>query len=271
MPPTNNHVTYLGYDLDYAESRDDVADLLAACNLDPVPAPEQNDWSPTAYLSVRTRAGGMAACVGWNRSPDTVVLHSLAVAPSSRRQGIGTSLVATAIGDLMDRQSADAIFLTAHGTADFFRRFGFNRVEPARMPTAVARHPVVRWAGDDGVNMVRRYPTGLRKGLDQCAFRVIHNERPDATLPPGSVFLFEQSGNVINATFRGGPVDRGHLMGLVDNRTLSFAWHHVRKESEVHHGEGRLQIQVTDDGRRELTDSPPDSSDDQATLVLREV
>lgn len=271
MPPTNNHVAYLGYDLDYARSRDDVADLLSACDLDPIPSPEGEQWSPTAYLSVRTRAGGMAACIGWNRSPDTVVLHSLAVAPSSRHQGVGTALVATAMGDLMDRQPVEAIYLTTEGIADFFRRFGFGRVEPARLPEKVARHPVVRWSEDGSLNMVRRYQTAFHQGLDQCAFRIVHNERDNATLPRGSVFLFEQSGNVVDASYRGGPVDRGHLLGLIDNQSLSFAWHHIQTESEIHHGNGRVRITSTDDGRRELTDAADDDPDSPATLLLREV
>lgn len=275
--PRNESLLNLGFRLAWAESSKDVHRLLKACDLDPVPEPaevvdptdpsDENVWEPTRYLVAKTRAGGLAACIGWNRSPQTLVLHSLAVAPSSRRNRVGVSLLASALGWAIDQQPVDRVFLITDLARSLFTSFGFEGLDRADVPDHVAGHPTFRDAHPDATAMVRRYrPT--RRGLDQCAFRLIHNTTEEELLPKGSVFLFKQSGSLIEASYRGEPVRRGHLIGHIDESRLRFLWHQYVAEDKLLSGDGEMHVNTLDDGRRELRE---ELGDHPGELLLREV
>ena len=77
----NEHIATLGYRL---ESTSDVAMVRPLLETVRLSAVEDDPLEPASeYLLATTRAGGLAACAGWTRLSDTVVLHSLAVAPPS--------------------------------------------------------------------------------------------------------------------------------------------------------------------------------------------
>ena len=117
--------------------------------------------------------------------------------------------------------------------------------------------------------MARRYhPIG--RGLDKRAFRLIHNTTTNATIPPGSVFLFKQSGSIIESHYRGGPVQRGHIIGSIKGNELSFLWHQAVGDGDLMQGDGRIFVDELDDGRRELREQLGDPTD-PGELLLREV
>ncbi len=262
----NEHITSLGYRLEFADDPEVVGPLLEACELDF--APEADDWDETKYLIACTRAGGLAACVGWARRDDSVIIHSLAVAPSSRGSGVGHGLLATAMGHIMDKNPVDAFYLTTQsGTARrMFASMGFHIAEEGELPEEVSEHPVFTSAVDYAKSMVRSYGTKAR-GLDNYAFRLILNDTPKATLPLGSVFFFTQTGNVIEASYRGGPVVRGHLMGAIDGDDLQFCWHQFTRGGRLMNGDGDITLDNLPDGRRELREKLQGSGE----LLLREV
>jgi N-acetylglutamate synthase-like GNAT family acetyltransferase len=265
----NQHIASLGFQLEETPNVERVRPLLEASAVAPLAQQAQpGPWQPSTYLIACTTAGGTAACIGWTRAQDCIVLHSLAVAAPSRGSGIGASVLATVLGEAMDDQPADAAYLTTRSARRFFADFSFELLEPDDIPYAVRAHPAFAKAPKGSVPMVRRYHP-QKRGLDQCAFRLIHNTTEGAALPTGSVFLFRQSGSTIEADYRGTPVKRGHLMGSVQDQKLDFLWHQVLDSGELEQGNGRIFVDELDDGRRELRERLGQS--DPGELLLREV
>jgi amino-acid N-acetyltransferase len=266
----NEHIESLGYRLERVSDAGDVRPLLAACGLAPVGEIDEAIWDATEYLVARTLAGGVAACIGWNMAGAWSVLHSLAVAPSSRGSGIGASILASAMAIVRDEGGADEVYLSTDSAGRFFSNFGFAREPRGGLPTEVEAHPAFHDRPTSSEAMVRRYGAP-RLGLDHCAFRLIHNTTLDATLPPGSVFLFTQSGSVLESSYRGGPVVRGHLIGAMNGPELRFLWHQYTQDGRLMNGEGQIFVKPLEDGRRELREKLGHEEDDPGELLLREV
>jgi N-acetylglutamate synthase-like GNAT family acetyltransferase len=265
----NQHIASLGFQLEETQNIDRVRPLLKASAVTPLGEQAQSGpWQPSNYLVACTTAGGTAACVGWTRGEDGIVLHSLAVAAPSRGSGIGASIFSTVLGEAMDARPAEAVYLTTRSARRFFADFSFELLEPDAIPYSVRAHPAFARAPKGSVPMVRRYKPQNR-GLDQCAFRLVHNTTKGAALPPGSVFLFRQAGSTIEANYRGTPVKRGHIIGSVKGQTLDFLWHQVLDSGELDQGTGRIFVSELDDGRRELREKLGGS--DPGELLLREV
>lgn len=267
--PRNQHITSLGFRLENTGDVARVQPLLRASGLTAIDdAAGAGPWAPSTYLVAATTAGGTAACAGWTRHDDYALLHSLAVAPPSRGSGVGASVLATVLGDIMDTDPVRAVYLTTQVATHFFAGFSFEKLDPAELPEPVARHPIFVQTGADSQPMVRRYKPNKR-GLDQCAFRLIHNTTTNATLPAGSVFLFRQAGSILEASYRGTPVKRGHLVGSVQSQELNFLWHHVLDDGTLANGEGSIFVDELDDGRRELREKI--GGPNPGELLLREV
>ncbi|QDG52747.1 GNAT family N-acetyltransferase [Persicimonas caeni] len=264
----NRHIASLGFRLEETRSIDKVRPLLRASGVEPLrEAAQAGPWEPSTYLVSCTAAGGISACVGWTRSDECIVLHSLAVASPSRGSGIGASLLATVLGEAMDDKPVEAIYLTTRSAKRFFADFSFELVEPDTIPYGVRAHPAFAHAPSGSFPMVRRYKP-QQPGLDQCAFRLIHNTTDKATLPPGSVFLFRQSGSTLEAQYRGTPVKRGHLIGAIKGEQITFRWHQALENGELASGSGKIIVSELDDGRRELREK---LGQDPGELLLREV
>jgi ribosomal protein S18 acetylase RimI-like enzyme len=272
MAIRNEHLSNLGFRLSELESADTLEPLLEACNLEPLSFGDPaGAWAPARYLAASTRAGGIAACIGWNRLEEAdhegIVLHSLAVAPSSRHNGIGASLFASALGHVMDDDPVRDVYLIADAARAFFTRFGFNPIDRADVPETIESHPLFGLVDADATPLVRHYLPS-RRGLDHCAFRLIHNTTSEEMLPVGSVFFFEQSGSMIEARYRGNPVRRGHLLARLEGSDFQFFWQQFVEDDELMRGKGRIQVSERSDGRRELREQ---LGDDPGEMLLREV
>lgn len=269
MERQNQNISSLGFELDYTEDVGRVEKLLEACQLAKIEDPASDFWDSSAYLAAKTNAGGLAATIGWSRSPDHILIHSLAVAPPSRGSGLGASMVATCMGRLVDKDPIQQVYLTTDSASAFFSRFGFERVEQDdELPVEVSRHPAFQGASEESAPMVRDY-TESRRGLDHCAFRLLHNTTENATLPSGSVFRFQQSSNVVEADYRGGSVQRGQLIGSIEGDELDFLWQHCLVDGGLAHGNGRIYVKDLGDGRRELRERV--GQGDPGELHLREL
>ncbi|MFP4600107.1 MAG: GNAT family N-acetyltransferase [Persicimonas sp.] len=267
--PRNQHITSLGFRLENTGDVARVRPLLRASGLTAIDeADDTGPWEASTYLVAATTAGGTAACAGWTRHDEYVLLHSLAVAPPSRGSGVGASILATVLGEIMDSDPVREAYLTTRVATHFFASFSFEKLAAPELPEPVAEHPIFAQAGADSQPMVRRYKPNKR-GLDQCAFRLIHNTTTDATLPAGSVFLFRQAGSTLEASYRGTPVRRGHLVGSVQSHELNFLWHHVLDDGSLANGDGSIFVDELDDGRRELREKI--GGRNPGELLLREV
>lgn len=256
----NQHIANLGYRLESTEDTTLVRPLLEAAGLAVL---EDREGQLSEYVMATTTAGGLAACAGWTRvSEDAAVLHSLAVAPSSRGSGVGASLMAQAMAILMDANPVEAMYLQATAARRFFASYGFIELDAEELPREVTEHPSFERA-PEGTPMGRHYKITPR-GLDQCAFRLLENATMNAVLPIGSVIFFHQSGQLLEANYRGGPVKRGHILGKVTGDEIDYLWHAYASNDELIPGAGEMTITGLEDGRRELQER-----DERGEIVLR--
>lgn len=245
----NDHISSLGYRLESTQDTALIKPLLTACQLAPIEEPAGH---VTEYLMASTQAGGIAACVGWTRqSEDSVVIHSLVVAPPSRGSGVGASLLSSAIAMVMDSSPVEAIYLVAGEARRFFALFGFVTLDRDELPVEVLEHDAFASAASQDACMVRHYKITPR-GLDQCAFRLLENDAGEGVLPPGAVIFFKQTGQMIEATYRGGPARRGHIIGRIDQDEIAYRWHAYTDRDVIVSGFGELVITSLEDGRRQL-------------------
>ncbi len=276
----SDHITQMGFRLEYSDDIKTVRPLLEACGLEPFMSDDLEDWTQSRYLLACTRAGGVAACVGWTiHSDNQAIMHSLGVAPPTRGSGIGGGLLATAMAMLVEQHGVNAFWLTtSSGNArHLFWSLGFASLDSADVPEFVAEHPIFADL-PRGSRMARIYDaTLLQRGLDNTAFRLIKNDTVEATLPLGSVFYFKQTSQVVEASYKGGLVVRGHLMGFVASGNIPFCWHQFvlpgYDSAQAGHvgrlmsGDGQISIEMMPDGRRELRER----FDGSGELLLREV
>jgi N-acetylglutamate synthase-like GNAT family acetyltransferase len=268
MSIENAQIEALGYELVVSLDASPIEALLRAAGL------ERLRWSsgddPSCYLMAQTSAGGVAACAGWTRMGDAAVMHSLAVAPPSRGSGVGGSLFAQAVGALMDERPVETIYLVTTGARRFFGSFGFEQIEPEEAPAEVRKHPsMLSGMGDGRILMARRYKAEALRGLDQRAFRLMRNATPDAALPPGSILYMQQRDTMLVASYRGGPVVRGQLLGDVDQDRITYMWQVYLQGQALLQGRGAFLVRRLSDGRRELHEE--DSDGGAPVLVMREV
>lgn len=85
---------------------------------------------------VAREGGGIVGCAALELYGHDALLRSVAVRASRRGDGIGLALTAAAI-ELARRHHVQTIWLLTETAADFFPRFGFERVERAVVPAAV--------------------------------------------------------------------------------------------------------------------------------------
>lgn len=252
----------MGFELGFSTDVGVIKPLLTACGLEPLEDEDNSDQ----YLIVTTRAGGVAACIGWSTLVDTVVIHSLAVAPSTRGSSVGAALLVSALHDIMERHPVESIYLRTKQAKPFFSLFGFAQLfDEDTLPDEVSQHPSFEGATHPQC-MVKHYQI-MPRGLDKCAFRLTHNATPEATLPLGSVLFYKQSNNRLEATYRGGTVVHGHMLGHIQQDTIDYLWHSYLDDEQLTQGAGRMIIKALEDGRRELREV---NEEGEILLILRE-
>jgi amino-acid N-acetyltransferase len=111
---------------------DEVRTLLKAMNL---PADDIGDPAQTFIIA---RVGDrIVGSVGLEQCGRDALLRSLAVDPAWRRGGVGTELHARAVAE-SKRRGVGALFLLTTTAAPFFARLGYDVVDRATVPEAVA-------------------------------------------------------------------------------------------------------------------------------------
>ena len=259
-----DHITSMGYALESVSDTTSLAPLLKSCGLT-IREESDDDF----YHNVKTAPGGVAACVGWTLVDEFAIIHSLAVAPTSRGGGLGVGILATVMASLKADFDVDAIYISAEndGVQRLFRNFGFFPIDSEDLPNSITE---LSGFVSTGQVLARSYE-GIKRGLDKCAFQLIENRTEDATTPLGSVFLFQQTGDVIESNFRGGAVVRAHLLGQIKGDELSFVYHSFTSSNTLSQGKGSIQVLALEDGRRELREQFQTDRVGTNELLLREL
>ncbi|MFN8392799.1 MAG: n-acetylglutamate synthase [Bdellovibrionota bacterium] len=85
--------------------------------------------------------------------------------------------------------------------------------------------------------------------LHQRVFRAQSNS-PNGQVGSETRFHYEQDGTTISASYAGGAIARGALLGSIDeNGCLLFSYHHLSITGELHAGICRSTPEVLSDGR----------------------
>ena len=104
-------------------------------------------------------------------------------------------------------------------------------------------------------------------------FRAVSNT-PNGETSSETVFHYQQEGRILTATYKGGKIVSGHLIGLVDERgTIDMRYHQVNDKGELMTGECQSTPELMENGKIRLHEVWEWTSGDQSkgTSVLEEV
>ena len=114
------------------DDRDAVRDLLRTVDL------PHEDLTPAhlEYFLVAHDGAGVVGTVGLEPYGDAALLRSLAVVPERRNEGVGADLI-DAIEEQARQQEVHALYLLTTTAADYFRGWGYERIERQALPDAI--------------------------------------------------------------------------------------------------------------------------------------
>ena len=108
---------------------------------------------------------------------------------------------------------------------------------------------------------------------DQKRFRPISNSANGET-SQDTVFLYEQSGNILISKYQGGQIKIGHLIGLVDEEGhIDMRYHQVNNKGELMTGICRSSPEIMDNGKIRLHENWQWTSGDKSKgqSILEEI
>jgi hypothetical protein len=108
---------------------------------------------------------------------------------------------------------------------------------------------------------------------DGRVFAPVENA-PNGEVGGDTRFLYRQAGGVLWATYDGGGVSYGHLVGRVaPDGSLYYRYHHLSAAGEPVSGECRTTLEILDDGRYRLHEAWQWTSGDRSsgTSTVEEV
>ena len=71
---------------------------------------------------------------------------------------------------------------------------------------------------------------------------------PGGAINRETVFKFTQSGDVVEASYAGGRITVGRLIGLVQDATLEFRYTQLHDDHTLHGGHSTCQLELKPDG-----------------------
>jgi|GEM_PF-167330 len=104
-------------------------------------------------------------------------------------------------------------------------------------------------------------------------FRAVDNT-PNGETSEQTIFHYQQSDSILTATYQGGSILKGHLIGTVDdNGVIDMRYHQVNINGELRTGECRSMPEVLSDGRLKLHETWQWTSGDlsKGTSIVEEV
>ena len=90
--------------------------------------------------------------------------------------------------------------------------------------------------------------------LNSKRFTLVSNSAGDAE-PGQTIFTFEQTGRAVRATYEGGGVQLGALIGQIEqDDTLTVLFQQVTSAGKLCGGEGRMEVESSVDGKIRFVD-----------------
>jgi hypothetical protein len=87
-------------------------------------------------------------------------------------------------------------------------------------------------------------------------------------------FYYQQSGNIVTASYKGGSIEQGHLIAIVeDNGSLNMRYHHVNTAGELMTGVCNSIPELLPNGKLQLIETWQWTSGDKSsgTSIIEEI
>ena len=67
-----------------------------------------------------------------------------------------------------------------------------------------------------------------------------------------TIFTFSQNGNFVSATYSGGAIFKGYLVGTIDHEKLVFSYCQLQTDGKTANGESECDISIGENGKIKL-------------------
>lgn len=104
-------------------------------------------------------------------------------------------------------------------------------------------------------------------------FRPVQNSS-NAETSESTVFTYEQNGNILTSSYSGGQIEKGHLIGLVDDKGyIEMRYHQINAKGELMTGICQSKPEILSNGKIRLHESWQWTSGDRSkgNSILEEI
>ena len=109
-----------------------------------------------------------------------------------------------------------------------------------------------------------------RISFDGKAMRTV-STAPNGVIDEKTIFHFQQIGNLITATYKGGRVKTGFLIGKINNEKLEFQYTQMHDDESINGGCSLCEIKITEDGRIKLVEHFQWANGEKGTNIIEEL
>lgn len=104
-------------------------------------------------------------------------------------------------------------------------------------------------------------------------FRPVQNSA-NAETSESTVFTYEQNGNILTSSYAGGQIEKGHLIGVVDNfGNIDMRYHQINRKGELMTGICQSKPELLPNGKIRLHETWQWTSGDKSkgSSILEEI
>jgi hypothetical protein len=91
------------------------------------------------------------------------------------------------------------------------------------------------------------------KTLDKVKMTVIETA-PNGVVNSDTIFTFEQTGNIVQAGYTGGKIQKGFLVGQVNDNTLTFSYCQLQTDGTLDSGLSSCELSIEKSGKIRLVE-----------------
>ncbi len=70
-----------------------------------------------------------------------------------------------------------------------------------------------------------------------------------------TVFIFSQNGNIVSASYSGGKIKQGYLIGTIENDKLTFGYCQIQTDNKIDNGQSICQLLIGENGKFRLIEN----------------
>jgi hypothetical protein len=70
-----------------------------------------------------------------------------------------------------------------------------------------------------------------------------------------TIFTFSQNGSFVSASYSGGPIFKGYLVGTIHHNKLLFSYCQIQTDGKIDNGQSECEIAIGENGKIRLTEN----------------